>query len=159
MRGKGKCTTKNGRNFVRQSPKGALIFEIWNFFNKALFEKLAWRILTQEDSLLHKMLKSKYFPNTSFLSAGCPSTSSWIWKSIMWGWDLLQQGIRWRVGDGENIKVWSDPWIPTSIGFKPLQGHTQINPQLRVSDLIDQHHHLWNFQDLHHHFVPEWYQL
>lgn len=66
----------------------------------------------------------------------------------------MQQGIRWRVGDGENIKVWSDPWIPNSTGLKTLQGHIQINPQLRVSDLIDQHHHIWNIQDLHHHFCP-----
>lgn len=48
-----------------------------------------------------------------------------------------------------NIKVWSNPWIPKLIGLKPLQGHTQINPQLRVRDLIDQCHHIWNIQDLH----------
>ena len=68
--------------------------------------------------------------------------------------DLLQQGIRWRVRHRENIKVWSDPWIPNSIGFKPLQVHTQINPELRVRDLIHLHHHIWNIQDLHHYFCP-----
>lgn len=58
------------------------------------------------------------------------------------------------VGDGENINVWSDTWIPNWIGFKPLQVHTQINSQLKVSDLIDQHHHRWNIEDHLHHFCP-----
>lgn len=72
----------------------------------------------------------------------------------MWGRDLLQQGIRWRVGDGENIKAWSDPWIPNSIGFKPIHGHSEI-AQLRASDLIiDQQHLIWKIQDLHHYFCP-----
>lgn len=24
---------------------------------------------------------------------------------------MLEEGLRWRVGDGVNIKVWKDPWM------------------------------------------------
>ncbi|KAK6796397.1 hypothetical protein RDI58_004098 [Solanum bulbocastanum] len=112
--GKRKIHYEKWQKLCEAKSQGGLGFRDLKLFNKALLAKLAWRILTQEDSLLHRMLKR----------------------------------------DQENIKVWSDPWIPNSTGFKPLQGHTQINPQLRVSDLIDQHRHIWNIQDLHHHFCP-----
>lgn len=26
--------------------------------------------------------------------------------------DLVKKGIRWRVGNGENINIWQDSWIP-----------------------------------------------
>lgn len=98
---KGKCILKNGRPFVQQTLKGGIDFRELQSFYQALWANLAWRILTQEDSLLFRILKNKYFQHTSFLKSSCSSTSSWIWKSISWGRDLLQKGIRWMVGCGK----------------------------------------------------------
>uniref|UniRef100_A0A3Q7HJI9 Uncharacterized protein n=1 Tax=Solanum lycopersicum TaxID=4081 RepID=A0A3Q7HJI9_SOLLC len=78
------CSTKSKRGIGFRELKS---------FNQALLAKLAWRILTQEDSLLFRILKSKYFPPTAFLKDTFSSTSSWIWKSIIWGRDLLQRAL------------------------------------------------------------------
>lgn len=43
----------------------------------------------------------------------CNKNSSWLWKSLIKGRDLLKQGIRWEVGNGKKIKFWEDKWIPT----------------------------------------------
>lgn len=42
----------------------------------------------------------------------------------------------WRIGDGQRVNIWADPWVPNAAGQRPAtpRGHTVIN---RVSDLID----------------------
>lgn len=67
------------------------------------------------------------------------------------GTDLLKQGIRWRVGDGNNVKIWTDP---CSNDFKPFKGQTPVNLELRVNALIDQQNHIWNSHGLHNYFCP-----
>lgn len=44
-------------------------------------------------------------------SAGLES-ASWVWKSIWGGKELIDKGMRHRVGDGKTIQVWKDKWIP-----------------------------------------------
>ncbi|KAF7814503.1 reverse transcriptase [Senna tora] len=43
-----------------------------------------------------------------------------VWGSILEGRDLLLAGVCWRVGNGADISVWCDPWIPGRPSFKPL---------------------------------------
>ncbi|XP_050217407.1 uncharacterized protein LOC126668244 [Mercurialis annua] len=58
------------------------------------------------------VLKCKYFKNSSFLEAKCPRTASFTWKSIMWGRELLNEGLRGRIGTCERVKIYRDRWIP-----------------------------------------------
>uniref|UniRef100_A0A3Q7G5S6 RNase H type-1 domain-containing protein n=1 Tax=Solanum lycopersicum TaxID=4081 RepID=A0A3Q7G5S6_SOLLC len=115
-------------------------------FNKALFANVAWRILIEEESLLYKILKSKYFSHPSLIPL------FFIWKSIILGRDLLQKGFKWRGGSGDCIKEWKDSWIPNSSGFKPSQMLAQIDVELRVKDLVEENTHTWNLDDLEKYF-------
>lgn len=36
---------------------------------------------------------------------------SHAWRSILQGMQLIKQGLRWTIGDGNQIKAWSDPWL------------------------------------------------
>jgi hypothetical protein len=45
---------------------------------------------------------------------------SYAWRSILKGFDLLKQGLIWRVGDGADLNIWSDPWIPRGMTRKPI---------------------------------------
>ncbi|XP_070017859.1 uncharacterized mitochondrial protein AtMg00310-like [Nicotiana sylvestris] len=89
--------------------RGGLGFRDLKAFNMALLAKQAWRILSYLNSLLARVLKSKYFPHSTFLDDSTSSIGSWIWISILWGRDLLVNGLRWRISDGKNINVWTDP--------------------------------------------------
>ena len=51
-------------------------------FNDALLAKQAWRVLTNEYSLMSMVLKGKYFPHSSFLDAKVNSGASYTWRSI-----------------------------------------------------------------------------
>ncbi|KAL0402425.1 UNVERIFIED_CONTAM: hypothetical protein Slati_4272400 [Sesamum latifolium] len=45
---------------------------------------------------------------------------SFTWRSIMAAHDLFRAGCRWRVGTGETIRVWRDPWLPRPRSFRPI---------------------------------------
>ena len=82
-------------------------------FNDALLVKQAWRLLHNKDSLFYRVFKSKFFPNCSVLDAKDNPGGSFAWRSILRGRDVLKKGVCWRVGTGENIKLWADPWLPS----------------------------------------------
>ena len=37
---------------------------------------------------------------------------SYAWKSNLKGWQVIRQGAKWRVGNGEDVKIWGDNWLP-----------------------------------------------
>ncbi|XP_074300146.1 uncharacterized protein LOC141631362 [Silene latifolia] len=88
-----------GRNFVYQNA-GGLGFRDYVKFNSAMLGKQAWRLLTDEGCLMTRLLKSKYFPSSSFLEAMVGSNPSYSWRSIYEAKSVLYLGLRQRVGDG-----------------------------------------------------------
>lgn len=42
---------------------------------------------------------------------------SFLWKSLLWGRDLVEKGSRWRVGNGSSIRIYKDRWIPWESTF------------------------------------------
>ena len=51
-------------------------------FNFAMLAKQGWRLLTNPDSLVARVLKGKYYGNTSFLEAKVGSCPSFLWKTM-----------------------------------------------------------------------------
>ncbi|KAK3224166.1 hypothetical protein Dsin_011191 [Dipteronia sinensis] len=41
-------------------------------------------------------------------------------RSLCWGKEVLEKGLRWRVGDGTLIRIYKDKWIPRQSTFKIL---------------------------------------
>ena len=62
------------------------------------------------------MLKGKYLQNSNLLECKATSNSSYTWRSILRGQELLKKGTKWIVGDGKTRKFWKDLWI----GDQPL---------------------------------------
>ena len=84
-----------------------------------------------------RVLKAKYFPNSSFWEARRPSGASIIWKSICDARCVLERGTRWRIGNGQSVSVWQDRWLPRPIYFKPMTPCVNFNlVNLKVSDLL-----------------------
>nr|POE53196.1 hypothetical protein CFP56_13604 [Quercus suber] len=42
------------------------------------------------------------------------ASGSYAWSSLLKGKEVLWRGARWRVGNGESIKIWDYPWLPSS---------------------------------------------
>ncbi|KAK1650817.1 hypothetical protein QYE76_068622 [Lolium multiflorum] len=116
--------------------EGGLGFRDLHIFNMAMLARQGWRLLLNPDSLCAKVLCARYFPNGNILDAVPAPGISYTWRSILRGVALLKEGLIWRVGDGANIKMWKDPWIPSGITRKPrsLQGNS---PATLVADLLN----------------------
>ena len=68
----------------------------------------------------------------------------YAWRSIMKGREVIWRGAKWRVGNGESIKLWGDNWLP-SLTCPRIQGPLQAKLQDEtVSSLLDPTTRLWN---------------
>jgi hypothetical protein len=65
----------------------------------------------------------------------------------MYGRDLLKEGLIWRVGDGENIDIWKDNWIPRSSLQRPLGHKPNVDIQ-KVIELLLPNGNGWNVSKL-----------
>uniref|UniRef100_A0A453I588 Uncharacterized protein n=1 Tax=Aegilops tauschii subsp. strangulata TaxID=200361 RepID=A0A453I588_AEGTS len=122
---------------------GGLGFRDPKAFNQALLAKQAWRILQYPTSLCARVLKARYFPDTTIMSATCPSGGSFTFRSILHGRDLMREGLVWRVGDGTSINIHHDNWIPRSGSMRPL-GVVYLQGVTKVADLMVATRDAWN---------------
>ena len=104
--------------------------------NEALLAKQLRRILTRPNLLLSKILRGKYFKGKTIWETNLKNGDSWCWRSILSAKDLLQKGIRKRVGDGKTIDIWKDKWLADSTDGKMSSGHTHDTEFQWVSELI-----------------------
>ncbi|XP_075645269.1 putative mitochondrial protein AtMg00310 [Castanea sativa] len=116
---------------------GGMGFQDLKAFNLAMLAKQGWRLLQNQDSLVFKCLKARYFPRCTFLEAVNSPNSSFIWKSIMAAQPVLKKGCYWRVGDGSSIRVMTERWIPYHPTNKILVHPVKEEWEWRVSELID----------------------
>jgi len=133
---------------------GGLGFKDIQLFNEALLAKQAWRLIQFPDSLFSSIMKARYFPLCDFLEAGLGSRPSFAWRSILHGRELLKKGLLKRVGNGNSIRVWMDPWIEDGAVRMPWIMNPIINIELRVKDLIDFRNRDCDIHKLEEHFFP-----
>uniref|UniRef100_M4DVU8 Reverse transcriptase zinc-binding domain-containing protein n=1 Tax=Brassica campestris TaxID=3711 RepID=M4DVU8_BRACM len=138
---------------IMAQPKylGGLGFKNFVDYNDSLLAKLGWRIMHNPDSLLTKVLKGKYFPDCSFLESSVKTGASHGWTSVMAGKAVLEKGLGYLVGNGENIKVWSDPWLSPSKPETPIGPPTLANQNLLVADLLHSQSNEWDLEKIRLH--------
>ena len=135
--------------------EGGMGFRILNLFNLSLLAKQGWRFLQYPDSLVTQIFKARYFPNTSFLNAVAMPAISFIWRSILAGRDILSKGLRYQIGMGTKVSLWSDPWLPLPFSFKPFSSPMEGTEAWVVGDLIDKESGEWLTTVIHDLFSTE----
>jgi hypothetical protein len=101
-----------------------------------MLARQGWRLLTDPSSLCAQVLRAKYYPDGDLLKAEEQKGISYSWRSIVRGLEAIKEGIIWRVGNGDDINMWVDPWIPRGTTRRPItpRRNTILT---RVSELID----------------------
>jgi hypothetical protein len=112
-------------------------------FNQALLAKQGWRIILNPNTLTARILRAKYYQNSSFIEVPIRARASFVWRSICSVRSLLLHGLLWRVGDGKSIKIWGDRWLPTPITHYVQSPPKIIGPESMVNVLIDQDRGCW----------------
>ncbi|XP_013594674.1 PREDICTED: uncharacterized protein LOC106302788 [Brassica oleracea var. oleracea] len=90
---------------------------------------------------------------TSPLRAISASGPSYVWTSIYAA--ILSLGIRQKIHSGYEVKVWEDPWIPTTSARPATPVAPVMHPNMRVSDLINQETKEWDVGLLEDYVHPE----
>ncbi|CAN1335068.1 Putative ribonuclease H protein At1g65750 [Linum perenne] len=127
------------KKLCRPRTEGGLGFKNFQSFNQTLLAKQGWLLITKPDSLVTKIYKGRYFHNSTFLEAKLGSRPSWAWNGLLFGRTLLQEGLRWQVGDGSRINTTIDKWLPTNPPSCPfvLPNVSPLNIPTTVNLLIN----------------------
>nr|DAD38904.1 TPA_asm: hypothetical protein HUJ06_013226 [Nelumbo nucifera] len=140
--------------FCVRKEEGGIGFRDMQAFNLAMLAKQGWNILSNPDALVCRVLKAKYFPRGDFLAAQCGHNSSYTWKSIWHSRIVLEKGCRWRIGNGQHIRVWDDLWLKEIGNFKADSPRVEGLEDIVVSDLWIPGHMEWDVEMIHELFGP-----
>lgn len=109
--------------------EGGLGFRDFEAFNLALLAKQWWQLINNDNSLLFQVLEARYFPSGNPTKAKVKSGVSYIWRSILQGKKVIEEGSRWRVG------------MVTSLTCGETIGFRVLNKALPIwLKTINQHH-------------------
>ena len=58
--------------------------------------------------------------------------------------EIVRRGIQWRIGDGTEVDIWNNNWLPRVDCMKPVTPKFRRLTSTTVSDLITVDHNFWN---------------
>lgn len=109
---------KNGNSLMLKTwnsiclPKtiGGLGFRRMEDFNKALFSKLVWHIVSPNSSLWNTLMILKYLKFDNFLHCDhLNQTSSWFWKDLIKSKGIIHKSVSYSICSNSNVLIWTDP--------------------------------------------------
>nr|KYP50170.1 Putative ribonuclease H protein At1g65750 family [Cajanus cajan] len=81
-------------------------------FNEALLGKWRWCLFHQYDSLWCRILESKY-GGWKDIQDGESSHKSSIWWRVLLKVHWFEQGVEWKIEEGNQTRFWLDKWVGT----------------------------------------------
>ncbi|MCH82815.1 RNA-directed DNA polymerase (Reverse transcriptase), partial [Trifolium medium] len=123
---------------------GGIGFKDLHTFNLAMIAKQGWNIMTKPQSLVAKLYKVRYFPNSTLLDSHIGHNPSYAWRGIWKARHVLMNGCRWIIGDGTNINVMNDPWLREKDGAWIQSPQLQGAHNIKVNDLMLPNIKKWN---------------
>ena len=106
-------------------------------FNKALLAKQYWRLLNNSNTLAYKVFQHRFFPDGNILNLNDRAKGSYAWNSIKRVKHIKDMGSKWRIGRGNNVKIWGDPWLPNLHTHEVQSPVCQLPHDAKVEELID----------------------
>ena len=68
--------------------------------------------------------------------------------------ELVKEGVMWKVGNGRDVKVWGDSWLPCSSSHVVISPRLFLHEDTRVGELIDTDAMCWKFSVVDFIFLP-----
>lgn len=130
-------------------------FRDFTIFNKALLAKQVWRIWSQLECLVAKIMEAKYFPGGTILEASVGRRPSYAWRSIIGSRNIVKEGLVWQVGNGKQVRIWNDSWIPQPTMYQIHSIPRLLYVEATVDHLIDKDTKWWDTMLLENLFDKE----
>ena len=123
--------------------EGGMGFKELRKFNEAMLAKQVWWLVHDKKSLFYRVCKAKFFPSGDIFSAHV-KTGSYAWRSILKARHLITEGARYRVGNGQTVRIYQDYWLPGDGSGKVISPPSLLPADARVADIIDADSGWWN---------------
>jgi hypothetical protein len=117
--------------------RGRMGFQDFACLKKALLAKQIWRMWQTPNRLVTRIMKAKYHPDCSILEAARGRNPSFAWRSTQCFGDLIREGLLWRVGNGEKIRIWKDKWLPLPSTYMVCSPPVLLHSTAMVNELIN----------------------
>ena len=137
MVAKGKSIGKVRKYFVNRNPREEWGSRIWLGLMRICWQKKIGDYKLRRLLYYIRCLALKYFPSSLVFEARS-STGSFAWQSLLEARHVIEKGMMWRVGDGSQIQVFHDNWIPGRFPTKAVSHTPGCEDDSIVSSLIDQ---------------------
>ena len=72
------------------------------------------------------------------------ASGSHAWRSILKARGLIKRGMLWQVGDGTNINIYADRWLPGEGSAKIISPQVDMAKEWIIAQLIDLNGGGWN---------------
>ena len=113
-------------------------------FNDSLLAKQVWHMINNPYSLCHRVFKARFFPDCSILEAKDSTLGSYAWKSILSARDVIREGMVWRIGNGQSVRIREDKWLSVQSNRLVISSLPSVAPETKVSSLINSELRGWN---------------
>ena len=117
--------------------EGGMGFKELRKFNDAMLAKQVWQLVHDKESLFYRVFKAKFFPSDDIFSAQ-------VKLGILKTRYLIAEGARYRVGNGQTIRIYQDRWLPGDGLGKVISPPSLLSVDARVADIIDADLGWWN---------------
>ena len=67
---------------------------------------------------------------------------------------VIEKGSWWNIGNGRNVNIWKDRWIPIPESFKVISPRPQDTDREEVSSLLDLERGTWDIDLVRRTFFP-----
>ncbi|KAK8564730.1 hypothetical protein V6N12_058313 [Hibiscus sabdariffa] len=105
--------------------------------NLAFMHKLAFSLVSTPDAMWVTVLRQKYHMLSTCPHSISQPNCSPLWCALSNMWYIVRENIFWLVGNGNNVHLWNDTWVPT---LGPLHPWASLNvsniDNLRFVDLL-----------------------
>jgi len=128
-------------------------------FNVAMLGKQGWRFQTEPDSLVAKVFKAKYYPNSNFLGSKLGHNPSFVWRNIFSAKLIVGKGERWKIRNGFDIPIISELWLGADSSIPPVSQAAMSLRGYTVGNLMQQNSKSWNEEIVRHIFTEETTQM
>ncbi|XP_074321457.1 uncharacterized protein LOC141657967 [Silene latifolia] len=142
------------RKMARPKGEGGMGFRDFRQFNLALLGKQAWRLLTDPTSLWARLMKAKYYPHDDFMTAGIGYNPSYTWRGIVEAKGVMERGLRRRIGDGTETRVWGQAWLPLTHTGRIISPCPQGLESMCVAELMMPNAAEWDEDKLNQTLLP-----
>ncbi|KAJ3696581.1 hypothetical protein LUZ61_000286 [Rhynchospora tenuis] len=124
---------------------GGLGVKDLQMFGEALFMKIVWALMSEEDKPWVKICKAKYYPNVGYWIARNSAVCSKMWSQVLKMRNRFLGQVFWKLGDGRTVNALSQPWFD---GWEVIETASVSDRRKKVGDLVHGHTGQWDLGGL-----------